>query len=120
MRLGAATRGPQRGVALLEWMVAHSLGLVVVAAATSLFLHQARVAMALHQRQLQLQDLGVVAQVLPPSCASQGTACSPRSTRAMTSCRSTAAPTQPSAFCVMRVRPQTPPAPLAFACNRAP
>ncbi|MFM8795357.1 MAG: PilW family protein [Betaproteobacteria bacterium] len=64
MRLGACARGPQRGVALLEWMVAHSLGLVVVAAATSLFLHQARVAMALHQRQLQLQDLGVVAQVL--------------------------------------------------------
>lgn len=64
MRPGPAARGPQRGVALLEWMLAHSLGLVVVAAAMSLFLHQARVAMALHQRQLQLQDLGVVAQVL--------------------------------------------------------
>jgi len=54
----------QRGAGLLEWMLANSLGLMVTAVALSLFTHQARVALALHQRQLQLQDLGVLAQVL--------------------------------------------------------
>lgn len=57
-------RAAERGMALLEWMVANSLGLLVTAAAMALFLHQARVVLFLHQRQLQLQDLGAVAQAL--------------------------------------------------------
>ncbi|NBT10603.1 MAG: hypothetical protein EBS47_00515 [Betaproteobacteria bacterium] len=63
-RLAVNAVGRQRGVALLEWMVANSLGLMVVTAALGLFLHQARGALALHQRQLQLQDLGAVTQAL--------------------------------------------------------
>jgi Tfp pilus assembly protein PilW len=51
-------------MALLEWMVANSLGLLVTAAAMAVFLHQARVVLSLHQRQLQQQDLRAVAQTL--------------------------------------------------------
>ncbi len=63
-RLTTGGQAPERGVALLEWMVANSLGVLVTAAAMAVFLHQARVVLFLHQRQLQLQDLGAVAQAL--------------------------------------------------------
>jgi Tfp pilus assembly protein PilW len=63
-RMRTAGRRVQRGTALLEWMLASSLGWLVTAAALFVFLHQARVVVALHQRHWQLQDLGVVSQAL--------------------------------------------------------